>query len=140
MKKLLLVSHGNLALGLHDSLKMFVGDREDILSIGFTEENNIDKYVMEFTKLVETNCSHGEVIVLGDIIGGSPLTMAVNILSDLGLIDTAIILGGMNLPLALASVLMKDNLSRNEFVTYVLAEAREALKPLQLKTLQEDEI
>ena len=41
-------------------------------------------------------------------MGGSPLTTAMDILNLKGMLNSAIVIGGMNLPLALTTVLMKD--------------------------------
>ena len=48
------------------------------------------------------------VLVLADIVGGSPLTTAATVLEEAGKLDGALILGGMNLTMALTAVVMKD--------------------------------
>ena len=53
--------------------------------------------------------------------------------------DNTIILGGMNLPLALTTILMKDVLDKNVLVEQVLQEAHSALKEFKIE-LEEDEI
>ena len=58
-----------------------------------------------------------EIIVLADIIGGSPLSTAMNVLAQSGLIDKTTVLGGMNLPLALTTILMKDVLDTDALIT-----------------------
>ena len=60
------------------------------------------------------------------IIGGSPLTNATNVLVNKGI--KTVILGGMNLPLALTTVLMKDTVSLDEIADQVLEQARMAMQ------------
>ncbi len=73
--------------------------------------------------------------------GGSPLTVAANVIAEQGLMDETVMLGGMNLPLALSAVLMKDSMETKELVAMLLEEAREELKQFQITSAEtEDEI
>ena len=49
-------------------------------------------------------------------------------------------IGGINLPLALTSVLMKDNLEGEVFVETVLSEAKTALQEFKVVEDDEDDI
>ena len=82
MRYLLLVSHGTFAPGLHSVLDMLVGKREDILSCSLRDGEGADEYVAELEKVVEKIAEDDEVIVMGDIIGGSPLTNALDLQTD----------------------------------------------------------
>lgn len=61
--------------------------------------------------------------------------------ADLQLLDRTVIIGGMNLPLALSAVLMKDAMELAELSEMLIPEAREELKAFQVEQeQQEDEI
>ena len=77
-------------------------------------------------------------ILLGDIIGGSPLTNATNVLVNKGI--KTVILGGMNLPLALTTVLMKDTVSLDEIANQVLEQARMAMQEFKIVEESEEDI
>ena len=47
----------------------------------------------------------------------------MNVLAQSGLIDKTTVLGGMNLPLALTTILMKDVLDTDALITNVTSEA-----------------
>ena len=126
MKYVILVSHGKFANGLNDALSMLAGNREDILSVGLENGKSVDEFVALFTEKVKDISTDDEVILLGDIIGGSPLTNATNVLVNKGI--KTVILGGMNLPLALTTVLMKDTVSLDEIADQVLEQARMAMQ------------
>ena len=64
------------------------------------------------------------MVLLADIVGGSPLTTALNVLNELGRYDNTVVLGGMNLPMALTMAVMKDNLSGEALKETVLGEAK----------------
>lgn len=138
MKYVILVSHGKFANGLNDALSMLAGNREDILSVGLENGKSVDEFTALFTEKVKDISTDDEVILLGDIIGGSPLTNATNVLVNKGI--KTVILGGMNLPLALTTVLMKDTVSLDEIADQVLEQARIAMQEFKIVEESEDDI
>ena len=56
-----------------------------------------------------------------------------------GLTNNTVVLGGMNLPLALTTVLMKDNMDKEMLPQAVLGEAHEALKEFKLASDDDEE-
>lgn len=138
MKYVILVSHGKFANGLNDALSMLAGNREDILSVGLENGKSVDEFTALFTEKVKDISNDDDVILLGDIIGGSPLTNATNVLVNKGI--KTVILGGMNLPLALTTVLMKDTVSLDEIADQVLEQARMAMQEFKIVEESEDDI
>ena len=138
MRYVILVSHGKFANGLNDALSMLAGNREDILSVGLENGKSVDEFVALFTEKVKDISTDDEVILLGDIIGGSPLTNATNVLINKGI--KTVILGGMNLPLALTTVLMKDTVSLDEIADQVLEQARMAMQEFKIVEESEEDI
>ena len=138
MKYVILVSHGKFANGLNDALSMLTGNREDILSVGLENGKSVDEFVALFTEKVKDISTDDEVILLGDIIGGSPLTNATNVIVNKGI--KTVILGGMNLPLALTTVLMKDTVSLDKIADQVLEQARMAMQEFKIVEESEDDI
>ena len=138
MKYVILVSHGKFANGLNDALSMLAGNREDILSVGLENGKSVDEFTALFTEKVKDISTDDEVILLGDIIGGSPLTNATNVLVNKGI--KTVILGGMNLPLALTTALMKDTVSLDEIADQVLEQARMAMQEFKIVEESEEDI
>lgn len=140
MKYVLLVSHGTLAPGLHKALDMMAGEgRKDILSTSLENGMSTDTYESNLKELIKPITDEDEVIVLADIIGGSPLTIAVKTLSDRGLLGRTVAFGGINFPLALNTVLMKDSMEIKDLKKYVIDEARMAIDELILFSEDEEE-
>ncbi len=124
MKYLVMVSHGKLADGLHNALGMLVGkDRTDIRSAGLEDGMGADVYEENLRKLLADVRPDDQVVLLGDLIGGSPLTTAIGVISDMGLLPATVIIGGMNLPAALNAALNKDDTSLADMAATVLAGA-----------------
>lgn len=137
MKYVILVSHGKFAEGLANALSMLVGKREDIIAVGLEDGKSVDEFAELFTKTVDKITTNDEVVLLGDLIGGSPLTNAINVLSGKGV--KMIIIGGMNLPVALMSVMMKDTFALEHLAQQVLQEAHSALREFKIEVADDDD-
>ena len=137
MKYLVLVSHGEFAAGLKTSLMMLAGQRDDVIASGLPDGKTADEFAEIFKESVK---DIHEDVLLADIVGGSPLTTALNVLAEKGLMEKTTTIGGMNLPLALTSVLMKDTLQGDSFVQAVLSEATTALQEFKVVEDDEDDI
>ncbi|SDQ40194.1 PTS sugar transporter subunit IIA [Streptococcus equinus] len=138
MKYLLLVSHGGFAEGLKTSLAMFAGDKMDqVIAVGLKDGKTVDDFAKDFRQAISGLTAEDSVVVLADIVGGSPLTTACSVLDEVGKLDDAIVLGGMNLPMAITSAVMKDMLEGDAFVQAVLPEAQAALQ--EFKIVSDDE-
>lgn len=141
MKYVVLVSHGRFAPGLHSVLKMLGGgDREDVLSASMEDGMGADAFVERFERTISPIKKEDEIILLADIIGGSPLTNALDVLSQKGLLAKTIAFGGMNLPMALTASMMKDALDKEALTETLLTESCNAVQKMVLDVTEEDEI
>ena len=140
MKYLILVSHGGFAQGLKTSLAMFAEDKMDqVIALGLKNGSSVDDFAKECHQAVDHLTEEDTVVVLADIVGGSPLTTALTVLEEKGKLDTTVVLGGMNLPMALTSVVMKDALEGDDFVAAVLPEASAALQEFKVATTTDND-
>ncbi len=124
MRYLVLVSHGTLAQGVHSVLKMLMGEREDVKSTSLQDGMGADEYIANLKELLGTVTPSDEVLLLGDIVGGSPLTNALNVLSELGLLPRTVALGGMNLPMAMTALMGLQTQDMSELAESMVNEAR----------------
>lgn len=138
MNYIIMISHGEFADGLHQTLTMFVGEREDVLSIGLKQGEDVDHLASRMMAIMEKFHEDDSFLVLADIIGGSPLTTLMNCFEQQGLLKQSIILGGMNLAVALNAVLMKEDLQQAKEMA--IQEGKEAIKEVVLEVLEEEEI
>ncbi len=139
MKYVILVSHGTFAPGLHSVLKMLAGgDRSDIISASMEDGMGADDFVRRFDEVTKSITGSDEIILLADIIGGSPLTNALDFLSQKGLLSNTVAFGGMNLPMALTAAMMKDGMDRENLRSSLLLEAKNAMMEMELR-IKEDE-
>lgn len=137
MSKVILVSHGQLSAGLHDTLNMFATS-EDVLHFGLNKGESADDFGKRVLNELRTMDSNEEYIVLADIIGGSPLTTTLSVFNELG-IKNFKVLGGMNLAMAINAVLMKDA-GLDTAVSMALSESQQSVAEFKLENSEDEEI
>jgi PTS system N-acetylgalactosamine-specific IIA component len=135
----LLVSHGEFAPGLHTALKMIAGDRDNVLSVSLRDGMSVAGFAQQVKQVIAAIKPEDRILVLADILGGSPLTTTMQVLGDAGLLARTKAIGGMNLPLALAAVLSGENLDDAALVPTLLAETKKAVQELQLAADDDDD-
>ncbi|MDO4798802.1 MAG: PTS fructose transporter subunit IIA [Coriobacteriales bacterium] len=140
MKYLLLVSHGTMAPGVHSVIRMLLGERDDVLSYSMEDGVSADAFVAELSKVIAPIGDEDSVIVLGDIVGGSPLTNTLNTLTQKGLLARTVAFGGLSLPMAIAALMaIDDGLDGDALADSVIGEAREGARKVELALDDEDE-
>ena len=140
MKYVLIVSHGMLAPGLHDAVKMLAGeDKPEVRSTSLKNGMGADEYADNFRQLTEDIGPDDEVILFADIVGGSPLATTANVLLETGLLERTRMIGGMNLPLVLTCVLSKDDEETADLIDELIEGAREQIKEFTIAVDDEDE-
>lgn len=140
MKYVVMVTHGKMAAGVKDSLEMLAGKREEVLALGLKDGQGVDEFKTNLASMLAGVTTDDELIVLGDIIGGSPLSTTLSYLDEAKLLDRAVVIGGMNLPLALSCVLMKDTMATKQLAQAIIGEATGSIKEFVLETGQEEDI
>lgn len=141
MRYLILVSHGTFAPGLHNTLGMMAGsDREDIRSTSLLDGMDVDTFRANFAELVGDITPEDEIILTADIIGGSPLTTALDVLTEKGLLGKTLAIGGMNLPLVLTAAFADADTPLDELEAELTGEAKDQIKRFALGGDEDDDI
>jgi Phosphotransferase system, mannose/fructose-specific component IIA len=97
MKGILLISHGEMAKGMMNSISLFFGDLKQLDYLCLKKEDNPDQFhdLMK-EKINQLNSGDG-VIILADILGGTPCNQAAYLVNE-----DIIVLTGMNLGMLIA--------------------------------------
>ena len=139
MRYLLLVSHGTMAPGVHSVLRMLLGERDNVLSYSMEDGVSADDFVAKLREVIAPITADDSVVVLGDIVGGSPLTNTLNTLTERGLLPKTIAFGGLSLPMAISALMaIEDDLDDAALISGVISEAREGARQVEL-ALDDDE-
>ena len=78
-------------------------------------------------------------VVLADIIGGSPLTTFLNVFSERGYLDRAVVLGGMNFTMALTATVSLDTMDKESIAASALSEAKTAVQQYEIPSDSSDD-
>lgn len=132
MRYLLLVSHGTFAPGLHSVLDMLGGGSPQVLDCNLADGMGADEYIANLEAKLEVLNPEDEVVVLGDIMGGSPLTNALKVLSDRGMIANVIAFGGANLPMAMTALFQLGAGSLADLAGTLANEGKEGVKQIEI--------
>ena len=98
-----------------------------------------DEFAEKFSNAISKITEDDEIILLGDIVGGSPLTNAIEQVSNKGLIGQTVIFGGMILAMALTATLMKDGVDTDMLKDSLINEAKDAVKEFVMTSANDDE-
>jgi len=134
-----MVSHGEFAPGLRSAVFMMTGPKDEVLCTNLRADMSADQFQENFRELVAPIKDTDEVILCCDILGGSPMTKSLEVLSERGLLDSAIVLTGMNMPMVMTAVIMKDTLDdRTMLKETILSEAKNAVSEFQAVSSGDD--
>ncbi|UQS82266.1 PTS sugar transporter subunit IIA [Bombilactobacillus folatiphilus] len=133
--ELILVSHGQLAKGMKDTLEMIVGPQSQVTAFSAYGVQDADFLSLIKAKIEQTQ---EPVVILTDILGGS----VNNNLTQLMLQNHSItLITGMNLPLVLALATCSEDLTKTK-IQELIRECRQSMVWMneQLDDASEEEI
>lgn len=111
MINVVVATHGEMAKGLQDSIRMVAGEFEGFHSIVFTEESGIDALRDQFKSVMTVIDKEHQWLILCDIMGGSPFKVA----SEFSYQNEDVsVYYGVNLPLTIEILLSREGKSLEE--------------------------
>ncbi len=135
MQKYLIATHGKMAMGLKDTIKVLTG-KEDIDTINaYTEDGSVEEALQNYFNGI---AAEDKVIVFTDIAGGSVNQKIISYLNN----RNCLLISGTNLPLILEIILEKREIDA-ELVREKIKLAKEQLvfvndEILKVKYSEED--
>lgn len=116
MVNLVMVTHGDLAVALKETAEMLVGEQEHISMFGLHLGDSVDALRMQVSEELEHLSGQGEVLVLTDMMFGSPFNISCSLMSKFDFEH----LTGINLPVLLEILSSRDGLTAKELVEVAL--------------------
>ena len=104
VKGIILASHGQLAAGMMDTLKLFVGEPEQIEYLCLMPGQEMPEFLDKLTEAVsKVDCGDG-VVVFCDLLFGTPCNCSAALLNNSQSTDKIDVITGMNLSMILEFV------------------------------------
>lgn len=136
---LILVSHGQFASGLKSAIGVVMGMADEITALGLEEGMDIKTFREKFLEILNQIPKEDEIILLCDIIGGSPFTSSAELLRQEGFLERSLILTGMNMPVLVQLLLQKDDSALEQLKSEVKAISAGTIQIFEEESEDEDE-
>lgn len=102
MKAIVFVGHGELPLGMKQSVSMIAGQMENVYALSLSPDDGKEQFQAKLANLDEQLQEYDSILFFADLLGGSPCNGVVEkYFSD----ERVQIITGMNLPMAVTAVL-----------------------------------
>lgn len=125
--KIILVGHGKLGKALLESLTMIMGtqDPDEIVAVDFYEDDSRELLQERLEEQVlRLNCEENHLVICCDMQGGTPFNASYLISKK----HPLSIICGMNLPMLLEFIALKDSYEDKESLIPMIEMTRETLK------------
>ena len=109
------------------------------MSASLEDGMGADEYIAQLNEVLAPVAAEDEIVLLGDIIGGSPLTNALNTISEKGLLGSTVAFGGMNLPMAMTALMGLQTASLDALAQSMLQEAHDSARQLEIVPAADDD-
>ena len=109
---MVLVTHGRLADEFIAATEHVVGEQEDMRSVCIGPDDDMEQRRNDIVQAVEQVESGSGVVLLTDMFGGTPSNLAISML-DRANVE---VIAGINLPMLIKMVSLRDKASLEEIV------------------------
>ena len=135
MKKIIIATHGELALGIKNALELIAGSMaKEISTYSLTPGKSATDFVAEIEKEM-IDYPDQQFIVMGDMYGAS----VVNAMISLVNYPNGVLLSGVNLSLALQVLLDGSEMISDESIDEMIKEAQKGILRIQLDQIELEE-
>ncbi len=132
MVGILIVTHGKLAEGFADSVKMIMGEQEQLKTIGLFPDSDLENFKEDVYKgMIEVENGDG-VLVFVDMFGASPCNFAAANIGELIAKEIPVrVVTGLNLGMLIECMSMRTFVEDlNELYQKILETGKEGIKEL----------
>ncbi len=139
MRQILLVSHGTMAEGVYEAASMIYGTLNNVDYLCLKRDMGIENFKEKLNGKIDEIGGADEIIVLADLMGGSPYNSVATILSEKDLLEKSKILSGMNLPLLL-TLLFETAKLEEATLENILNTAKDGISVFQIEEDSEEDL
>lgn len=130
MNGIIVTGHGHFATGLGSSLKLIAGEQSNVAFVDFVAEDSTDQLREKISQARNELRDCDGVLVLCDLVGGSPFQNAVLLSSE----DTKMkVVGGTNLAMLVELALWKETKTLEELTSLAVTIGKEAVQAFELQ-------
>jgi PTS system mannose-specific IIA component len=120
---LVLATHGSLGEALIQSMNIILGEQEQVEPLSLQVEDDIEEANRRLSEAVDNADSGDGVLILTDMLGGTPSNLSLALLSRPGIE----VVSGVNLPMLLKATQTRQQSSLRETASKVKEHARSSI-------------
>lgn len=133
MYEVLVVSHGTLAKGFNDAVKMILGSEINYLGLYDDGVEIFHKRLKE--KIGEIKSKNKKVLILADLFGGSPFNKA---LYESGNDSDVKVISGINLSMLIEAIMSEES-NIDEIALKIVESTKDSIRPGIILNNNEDD-
>lgn len=130
MYSIIVLSHGDFAQGLKDTMTMILGTQEETYFISFTPSDSVEDFEKKVKVIYHAIPKDYQVLFLTDLYGGTPSHVASKF--RLKFPQRTEVVTGVNLPVLMASVISRK-MELNVVIKQLLQEAQKGIQRIEIK-------
>lgn len=123
MVQLIVVSHGTFSKAILESAQLIVGEQQDVETFGFHLGDSIDELRSDIASAIERAQEKGEVLVLTDMLSGSPFNATASLMERYQFEH----LTGINFVIFLEILMSRDIRTAKELVEMAVTSGKETI-------------
>lgn len=131
---ILILTHGQMAEGLKQTLFSIVGEKDKVVSMPVSTEYTLDELCEKVAGIVDSlNVEH--VIVFTDMFGGTPCNVSMKVCKKK---ENVHIISGVNLYMLISALHLReqyesqDNFSINEYIEKIISDGKNCIRYVNL--------
>lgn len=124
MVNILLLTHGEFALGINQSLEMIIGEKADFICL---DDDGISKFEKKVYDYLDEKTKSEEVLVLCDMRGGTPFNVSMKYSLQNSKVK---VICGLNLPMLIAAKTTDETM--DNLINIVLEAGKEGVENVEL--------
>lgn len=133
MVGILVATHGEMAPGIYDSVRMIMGEQEQFNVMSLLEGQDVEEFGLEMAEYIEKIDTGKGVLVLVDLFSASPYNQAALNKSKVKKVDYRIV-SGVNLPMVLEVVGMRmSGMELEELTQTAMKAGQEGIKNFEFE-------
>ncbi len=123
MVEVIVVSHGDYAKAMLESSQLIMGELAHVCTFGFFLGDNIDDLRERIEEKIKEFTGNNEVLVLTDMMSGSPFNAAASLMEKYHFYHIA----GINLPTFMEIMSMREFSNGEEICEMVMTQGKETM-------------
>lgn len=108
---ILLATHGNFAPGIVDAMELICGPQEKVKALPLRIKDDVEEYGKELLKTAEELDDGDGVLILSDLIGGSPANVVCKFILEKDRVEA---IAGLNFPMLVEAVESRSYMNLKE--------------------------